>query len=167
MPAVRCSAGEITRHIWEQLEVSVCGVVPVAAVVPVFPYITYWVLIAHTGTSEEPLLLYKTNQGTVTEAKCNTIMRAASCKMDGLDLTSCHFFFFYGRFFSPAQFVGGFTLCDLLVKPWSQVSSIKPPPVLPLPSFSSRQGFSIPAFQLFHVGRFPSKCSRRWVAKYS
>ena len=31
------------------------------------------------------------------------------------------------HFYFPAQLVGGFTLSDLLDKPWSQVSSLLPP----------------------------------------
>ena len=33
------------------------------------------------------------------------------------------------HFYFPAQLVGCFTLSDLLDKPWSQVSSLLPPPV--------------------------------------
>ena len=36
-------------------------------------------------------------------------------------------FIFFHRFYFPAQRVGGFTLSDLLDKPWSQVSSLLPP----------------------------------------
>ena len=35
--------------------------------------------------------------------------------------------FFSHNFYFPAQLVGGFTLSDLLDKPWSQVSSLLPP----------------------------------------
>ena len=38
---------------------------------------------------------------------------------------SPHYFYF------PAQLVGGFTLSDLLDKPWSQASSLLPPPYVP------------------------------------
>ena len=31
------------------------------------------------------------------------------------------------HFYFPAQLVGGFTLSDLMDKPWSQVSSLLPP----------------------------------------
>ena len=42
------------------------------------------------------------------------------------------FFFFSSRHFHfPAQLLGGFTLSDLLDKPWSQVSSLLPPPYVP------------------------------------
>ena len=40
------------------------------------------------------------------------------------------FFFFVvvdHHFYFPAQLVGGFTLSDLMDKPWSQVSSLLPP----------------------------------------
>ena len=37
------------------------------------------------------------------------------------------FFFFNHQFHFPAQLVGGFTLSELLDKPWSQVSSLLPP----------------------------------------
>ena len=33
-------------------------------------------------------------------------------------------YFFNDHFYFPAQLVGGFTLSDLLDKPWSQVSSL-------------------------------------------
>ena len=64
------------------------------------------------------------------------------------------FFFFVFFFVSnqclyfPAQLVGGFTLSDLLHKPWSQVSSLPPGACL---KFLSRIGFSIPTAR-----RFPS-----------
>ena len=51
------------------------------------------------------------------------------------------FFYFYHHFHSPAQLVG-FTLSDLLDKPWSQVSSLLPPGTCL--QFLSRIGFSIP-----------------------
>ena len=37
------------------------------------------------------------------------------------------FLFFHHYFYFPGQLVGGFTLSDLLDKPWSQVSSLLPP----------------------------------------
>ena len=37
------------------------------------------------------------------------------------------FFFFSDHFYFPAQLVGGFTLSDLLDKPWSRVSSLLHP----------------------------------------
>ena len=36
-------------------------------------------------------------------------------------------FYFDHYVYFPAQLVGGFTLSDLLDKPWSQVSSLPPP----------------------------------------
>ena len=48
-------------------------------------------------------------------------------------------FFFNHHFYFPAQLVGGFTLSDLLDKPWSQVSSLPPGTCL---QFLSRKGFS-------------------------
>ena len=41
VPFALCSAGEIGWHIWEKRVVAVCGVVPVAAIVPVFPHIVH------------------------------------------------------------------------------------------------------------------------------
>ena len=38
----------------------------------------------------------------------------------------------YHHFYIQAQLVGGFTLSDLLDKPWSQVSSLPPGTCLPL-----------------------------------
>ena len=38
-----------------------------------------------------------------------------------------YFIFLIITFYSTAQLVGGFTLSDLLDKPWSQVSSLLPP----------------------------------------
>ena len=37
VPVARCSACEIAWHRWEQHVVAVCGVLPVAAIAPVFP----------------------------------------------------------------------------------------------------------------------------------
>ena len=37
MPVARYSACEITLNIWEQPVLEECGVVPVAAIVPIFP----------------------------------------------------------------------------------------------------------------------------------
>ena len=56
-------------------------------------------------------------------------------------------FFFDGHFYLPAQLVGGFTLSDLLDKPWSQVSSLLPPGTCL--QFLSRIGFSIPTARRF------------------
>ena len=56
-------------------------------------------------------------------------------------------FFFSHHFFFPAQLVGGFTLSDLLDKPWSQVSSLLPPDTCL--QFLSRIGFSIPTARRF------------------
>ena len=36
-------------------------------------------------------------------------------------------FYYYDHFYFPAQLVGGFTLSNLLDKPWAQVSSLLPP----------------------------------------
>ena len=55
--------------------------------------------------------------------------------------------FFYRHFYFPAQLVGGFTLGDLLDKPWSQVSSILPPGTCL--QFLSRIGFGIPTARRF------------------
>ena len=52
------------------------------------------------------------------------------------------FFFFNHDFHFPAPLVGGFTLSNLLDKPWSQVSSLLPPGTCL--QFLSRIGFSIP-----------------------
>ena len=52
----------------------------------------------------------------------------------------------------PAQPARGFALIDLLDKPWSQVSFLLPPRCMP--SFFSRIGFNIPAFQLFMIVDF-------------
>ena len=41
VPVARYSACEIGWHIWEQPVVAVCGVVPDAAMVPVFPSIVH------------------------------------------------------------------------------------------------------------------------------
>ena len=65
----------------------------------------------------------------------------------------CHssppfFFVFDHHFFFPAQLFGGFTLSDLLDKPWSQVPSLLPPGTC-LP-FLSRIGFSIPTARRFY-----------------
>ena len=52
------------------------------------------------------------------------------------------------HFYFPAQLVGGFTLSELLDKPWSQVSSrITPGMCL---QFLSRIGFSNPLLVHFH-----------------
>ena len=56
--------------------------------------------------------------------------------------------FFYYHFYLPAHLVGGFTLSDLLDKPWSQVSSLVPPGTY-VPSFLSRIGFSVPIARRF------------------
>ena len=52
VPVGRYGACEIAWHRWEPPGLAVCGVVPVAAIVPVFPY------SAHTGTIKGLLLLY-------------------------------------------------------------------------------------------------------------
>ena len=56
-------------------------------------------------------------------------------------------FIFFHRFYFPAQRVGGFTLSDLLDKPWSQVSSLSPPGTCL--QVLSRIGFSIPTVRRF------------------
>ena len=56
-------------------------------------------------------------------------------------------FFLFQHFYFPAQVVGGFTLSDLLDKPWSQVSSLLPPGTRL--QFLSRIGFSIPTARRF------------------
>ena len=56
-------------------------------------------------------------------------------------------YFFYHHFYFPAQLGGGFTLRDLLDKPWSQVSSLLPPGTC-LQSLS-RIGFSTPTARRF------------------
>ena len=55
--------------------------------------------------------------------------------------------FFSNHVYFPAQLVGGFTLSDLLDKPWSQVSSLLPPGTCL--KFLSRMGFSIPTARRF------------------
>ena len=57
------------------------------------------------------------------------------------------FNYFFYHFYFPAQLVGGFTLSDLLDKPWSQVLSLLPPGTCLL--FLSRIGFSIPTARRF------------------
>ena len=54
------------------------------------------------------------------------------------------FCFFLDHFYFPAQLIGGFTLSDLLDKPWSQVSSLLPPG-----TFLSCIGLSIPTARRF------------------
>ena len=54
----------------------------------------------------------------------------------------CVCVYFFDHFYFPAQLVGGFTLSDLLDKPWSQVSSLLPHGTRL--QFLSRTGFSIP-----------------------
>ena len=56
-------------------------------------------------------------------------------------------FVFDHHFYFPAQLVGGFTLSDLLDKPWPQVSSLLPPGTCL--QFLSRTGFSIPTARRF------------------
>ena len=47
--------------------------------------------------------------------------------------------FFLYHFYFPAQLVGGFTLSDLLDKPWSQVGVIPSPPRYVLSIFSAHR----------------------------
>ena len=58
--------------------------------------------------------------------------------------------FFNHQLYFPAQFAGGFTVSDLLDKPWSLVSSLLPPGTCL--HFLSRIEFSIPTAR-----RLPSK----------
>ena len=55
--------------------------------------------------------------------------------------------FFVSLLVFPAQLVRGYTLSDLLAKPWSQTSSLLPPRYVS--SFLSRTGFT--AFPLFNL----------------
>ena len=61
------------------------------------------------------------------------------------------------HFYFPAQLVGGFTLSDLLDKPWSQVSSLLPPGTYL--QFLSRIGLSIPTARRFS-SNVANSCSR-------
>ena len=56
-------------------------------------------------------------------------------------------YFFNDHFHFPVQLVGGFTLSDLLDKPWSQVPPLFPPGTCL--QFLSRIGFSIPTARRF------------------
>ena len=56
--------------------------------------------------------------------------------------------FFYRHFYVQAQLVGGFTLSDLVDKPWSQVGFVPSPPRY-VPSILWRIGFSIPTARRF------------------
>ena len=64
-----------------------------------------------------------------------------------LFITRYYYYYFYHHFCFPAQLVGGFTLSDLLDKPWSQVSSLFPTGTCL--QFLSRIGFSIPTARRF------------------
>ena len=56
------------------------------------------------------------------EGQCTYSFYAACC------VVALHgFFLFFHHLYFPAQLVGGFTISDLLDKPWSQVSSLLPP----------------------------------------
>ena len=57
------------------------------------------------------------------------------------------FFLFNHHFHFPAHLVVGFTLSDVLDKPWSRVSSLLPPGTCL--QFLSRIGFSIPTARRF------------------
>ena len=84
--------------------------------------------------------LVHSNVSCATYVSCYTLVRAQQ-REQGLIFS----FFFHHHFYFPAQLVGGFTLSDLLDKPWSQVSPPLPPGIdLYVPSFLSRIGFSIP-----------------------
>ena len=54
------------------------------------------------------------------------------------------------HFYFPAHLVGGFTLSDLLDKPWSQVSSLLSPRTC-LQFLSRNAGFSIPTARRFSL----------------
>ena len=58
------------------------------------------------------------------------------------------FFFLNHHFCFPAQLVGGFTLSDLLDKPWSQVSYLLPPGTCL--RFHRAQGSAFPLLVDFH-----------------
>ena len=58
------------------------------------------------------------------------------------------FSLFVCKFYFPAQLIGGFSLSDLLDKPWSQVTSHLPPGTCL--QFLSRIGFSIRTARRFH-----------------
>ena len=70
------------------------------------------------------------------------------CTATGTSALLLFLFCFNHHFHFPAQLVGGFTLSDLLDKPWSQVSSLLPPGTCL--QFLSRIGFSIPTARRFH-----------------
>ena len=73
-------------------------------------------------------------------------------RQQGATSTYCFFAFFlkfFHHFYFPAQLVGGFTLSDLLDRPWSQVSSLLPPGTCL--QFLSRIGFSIPTARRFSL----------------
>ena len=55
VPVARYNAGAIAWHRWEQPAVAVCGIVRVAAVVPIFPAGTYRHYVAHTDAIQGPL----------------------------------------------------------------------------------------------------------------
>ena len=67
------------------------------------------------------------------------MVKGVVATMDIMVFINHHFYF-------RAQLEGSFTLCDLLDKPWSQVSSFLPQYV---PSVLSRVGFSIPTARRF------------------
>ena len=46
---------------------------------------------------------------------------------DRILVTFYFILYFYHQFYFPAQLVGGYTLSDLLDKPWSQVSVVPSP----------------------------------------
>ena len=62
---------------------------------------------------------------------------------------SFFFFFFFHHFYFPTQLVGGFTLSDLMYKPWSQVSPNPPGPGTCLHFFRA-EGSAFPLLVGFH-----------------
>ena len=79
---------------------------------------------------------------------CHAAIRVFTCVYLCLPILYIHYIIYiYDHFYFPAQLVG-FTLSDLLDKPWSQVSSLLPPGARL--QFLSRVGFSIPLLVDFH-----------------
>ena len=71
------------------------------------------------------------------------------------------FFCFNNHFYFRAQLVGGFTLSDLLDKPWSQVSAPSPSGMC-LHFYRAQAWFSIPTARRFssHVANSRSRAFR-------
>ena len=93
--------------------------------------ILHWYILVY-------ILVYTRNQHQLSSIKYSTSYRFFS------------FLFLNHHFHFPAQlvFIGGFTLSDLLDKPWSQVSSSLLPPGTCL-QLLSRIGFSVPTARRF------------------